>query len=92
MENGFGNPSDVCSGKALAPISVEGRGFSLGAVKRPARKIEKLVFPFTEVAPVLHADGMDDVALCTNMWFPGFEFVRDSIVSCGTWGCRGPSD
>ena len=82
----------VVAGRWRLPVSVEGRGFSLGAAKRPARKFEKVVFPFTEVAPVLHADGMDDVALCTNMWFPGFEFVRNSIVSCGTWGCRGPSD
>ena len=55
MKDGFGHATDVCDGKALAVIGVEGGGFSLGAAEGLAGKVEKFVSTFTEVATVFHA-------------------------------------
>ena len=49
MKDGFGHATDVCDGKALAVIGVEGGGFSLGAAEGLAGKVEKFVSTFTEV-------------------------------------------
>ena len=47
MKDGFGHATDVCDGKALAVIGVERSGFTLGAAKGLAGKVEQFVATFT---------------------------------------------